>query len=430
MKRTVLAILIIVLMTPVFVLTEEDDFFFGNPEDNVSAEVQEESDPEFAENEDEQRAADNTPSTPYLACTPEELFSCMDTNEASRIGPATFVSEGEIGAYVTHNMLTRLRYYVYTDITGTDVKSVALFKDQTNSDATNQYFVLNAYNAINEVLGNGNSMSEDDFLYLLDEINLDNPMQFENLGFSLLPADDGFALVIYPLGTDLDVANLPLRFSASSFHRSVPEETITSAQSCLKSYDFKGLKKLLEESEPSSFTQQLLGVIESTGVFDLVSECTVENDSVSGDSRVFYKNLDGISNDTHIYARIEDSLTVRVGFTSKNWLFFDKYEIYVDQEEVAWGYLDFLDIVRDTTRSGVIEYYDTILRDEEVEAVVNSKKATIRFISEDGEKHLDKEISKKEKEGLRTIYALSEAYGEISNALYAQSSLEVFIKTD
>ena len=101
----------------------------------------------------------------------------------------------------------------------------------------------------------------------------------------------------------------------------------------------------------------------------------------------------------------------KIVYSDDEWVFFDEIIINVDGENYTKSF-DYLDVERDNNGSGVWEYVDILLEDEDIpllKAIANSQKTSIRFQGD--QYRYDREITQNEKYGIMDVlnaYELSQ----------------------
>lgn len=194
-----------------------------------------------------------------------------------------------------------------------------------------------------------------------------------------------------------------------------------SLNDMVKSYNFAGIIDLLSayvDTEKPIDNDVAFELLESAQLAkQLLSKCAVFEDDFDGSILVFYTGVVSISNEINVVPLLSGtSPMVMYGFRASNWVFFDKIRIKVGDTEIISD--SFQDVKRDVVSGGVKEYKITPMRLDVAEKIIAYEAPVIRFMGDGGKMH-EHALTESEMAAYRTIYELRNNVHFLSNTFYS-----------
>lgn len=175
---------------------------------------------------------------------------------------------------------------------------------------------------------------------------------------------------------------LPEELTSYGGDLNLTSSDIVTLQKNLTSGNFKAIYKTLKNAGCSN---EILDKIQD--VLDIQKNLYLSKDDFEDDCWYFPASNNYISESTHAVPYIylgTGGLRIELGFRYKEWLFFERTKIKLDNGDIIDTKYDrYNDIKTDSKGDGILESADVSLSYDDLQAIANSKNITIRFLNRD-----------------------------------------------
>ena len=184
---------------------------------------------------------------------------------------------------------------------------------------------------------------------------------------------------------------------------------------------YNEVTKYIAENNPPDYDNAYYLLEYLTPIMEQWNELVIQYDDFEEKGRIYYKNVEEISETTHIVPYVatnKKGVEVEIGCIGSDWIFFDKVEISGSPDNVKIynsksGDREVLDDAR------VYEWISTDLREEECEHIQKSDERTIRFKNTSNGKYVDYTISEDEVLSISILQSLNEMPRKIEDLCHS-----------
>jgi len=314
-----------------------------------------------------------------------------------------------------------IQIIAYTDPANQSAHAISLKLDADYLGSESEKYFLFYLEKILELCNAGKTQSD-----IFSELGLSSytpspdsvTISSNNIGIDFTWYNDSLYFKIYPDSTALDIETLPVILEPSADFL-YDKERRDEFRKLNLAYDYPALLDMAEEyiaeyqPNETDNVYEILNLAQSAS--SALENCTIEREddtfNESTTTSIYYNGIEDISPEVNLLPYIsQERFTVLAGFIAPDWLNSQDIMIKVGKDNYITAALD--DTIRKETASGVMEYGELELNDDELDKIINAESPILRFTGENGETK-DHAITQEEQSALSNIKNVQSAYNSL-----------------